>query len=67
MKPPMKNYWNCRICTEAAGGKLPKNHICTVMLGKCPLCKLKSTLIPYVDFDWPKNPKADRHAKYNRD
>lgn len=66
-KPPMEDYWNCQECTEAAGGIFPEDHVCTVTYGECPVCGVSSTLIPWVDFDWPKDKANDKKAKLNRD
>lgn len=49
------HYYLCYKCAKKYGGKMPKKHVCTVSEGPCPHCKKdKTTLIPWVDFDWPK-------------
>lgn len=49
-----EQYWTCNECAEKAGGKFPKDHVCTACLGDCPICHTKNvTLIPWVDFNWP--------------
>lgn len=63
-----KHYWLCGECAALKGGVFPKGHICTVMIGKCFYCdRKKVTLIPWVDFNWPKDKKNDKIAKGNRD
>lgn len=63
-----EHYWLCEPCAESKGGIFPAGHTCTVMLGKCPYCKKKQcTLIPWVDFNWPKDKVKDKTAKANRD
>ena len=50
------------------GGKWPKGHCATVMNGQCKYCKIKSiTIIPWVDFNWPKDLRTTTIAKMNRD
>ena len=61
-------YFACENCNKEAGGVFPKGHICTVSLGDCELCGAKNvTLIPWVDFNFPKNKQVDSVAKKVRD
>lgn len=67
-KTKIEHYWLCAKCAEKKGGVFPEGHVCTCSSGECPYCKTKGvTLIPYVDFNWPKDPKLDRHSRINRD
>lgn len=64
----MKHYWLCGKCAIKKGGIFPKGHVCTAIQGQCLYCKKKEvTLIPWVDFNWPKNNKKNIRAKINRD
>lgn len=64
----LEHYWLCSECARDKGGVFPEGHACTVMSGKCPYCdKENVTLIPWVDFDFPKDKKLDKKAKGNRD
>lgn len=61
-------YYMCWACAEAKGGVWPKGHCATAHQGTCEYCGTKgTTLIPYVDFNWPKDPDTDKVAKRNRD
>jgi hypothetical protein len=63
-----KHYYACFECNSKAGGKFPKGHICTMSEGKCEVCgKEDTTLIPWVDFNWPNDTNNDLIAKRNRD
>lgn len=66
MRKP-EHYWACARCWEARGGVFPEGHTCTMTHGECPYCKLPATLIPWVDFNWPKDKSNDRKAKVLRD
>jgi hypothetical protein len=62
------DYWMCQKCANKAGGVFPKGHVCTVTHGQCKYCSTKDvTLIPWVDFDWPKEKVKDSAAKRGRD
>jgi hypothetical protein len=62
-----EHYAHCQPCSEKMGGKLSEGCI-TVWSGECPVCKeFPVTLIPWVDFNWPKDIKTDKIAKLNRD
>jgi hypothetical protein len=66
-KDKFPHYWLCQSCAEAMGGVLPEGA-CTVMRGECRYCKIDGvTLIPWVDFNWPKDKQADAIAKVTRD
>lgn len=63
-----EHYWLCSECAESKGGVFPEGHCCTCIVGECPYCKAKDImLIPWVDFNWPKDVANDRIAKNNRD
>ena len=63
-----EHYWLCWACADIRGGVFPEGHVCTVKQGTCPYCKTEeTTLIPWVDFDFPKDKKKDAVAKGNRD
>jgi hypothetical protein len=63
-----KHYYACGDCLTAAGGVFPAGHICTVSAGDCPICgAINVTLIPWVDFNFPKDAKNNYIAKRNRD
>ncbi len=54
-RPKFPHYWLCSPCATKKGGKWPEGHYATVTHGTCPYCKTQDvTIIPYVDFDWPK-------------
>ena len=58
----------CNQCAEKMGGIFPKGHVCTVMKGTCLYCDNKDqVLIPWVDFNWPKDNEIDVYAKAGRD
>jgi len=67
MKTKFEHYWLCHSCATEQGGVWPENHCCTVIHGKCPYCGKEDTIIPYVDFNWPKDKETDKIAKQNRD
>ena len=68
MKTKFKHYYMCGECAVKMGGVFPEGHCCTVTIDTCPYCKTENvTCIPYVDFDWPKDKKLNKHAKANRD
>lgn len=48
-------YWLCDACALEMGASYPEGGLmgCTVTHGRCPYCKAESTLIPWVDFNWP--------------
>ena len=62
----IQHYWACHNCMVKAGGEYPKGHVCTVCYGVCKLCGDKSTLIPWVDYNWPSE-YYDTIAKQRRD
>lgn len=63
-----QTYFACDTCLQKAGGKPIPGHIFTASEGDCEVCGAKKvTLIPWVDFAYPKNKKADFIAKNNRD
>ena len=57
-----KHYWLCADCAKEKGGTWPDGHVATVMVGECPYCKVTTTIIPWVDFNW-KNQKEERGLK----
>ena len=64
----MKHYWLCGDCAKKKGGVWPKGHVATSILGKCPYCKKEDeSLVPYVDYNWPKDKKRDKISKLGRD
>lgn len=64
----LKHYWGCKECFESMGGKFPEGHVCTMTMGKCKYCGIDNlTLIPWVDFDWPKDRQTDLISKVVRD
>lgn len=68
LKKKFEHYWMCMSCGMDMGGVFPEDHTCTVTRGACPYCKAeKVTLIPWVDFDWPKDESLSRAAKMGRD
>lgn len=62
-----KYYRACNECNVKAGGIFPDDHVCTVTVGECGICGNKGVLIPWVDYDWPKNERDNIFAKMNRD
>lgn len=63
-----QTYYACDACLQAAGGKPIPGHIFTVSEGTCEVCGAKDvTLIPWVDFSYPKDKKINTIAKANRD
>lgn len=63
-----EHYAHCQTCSENMGGKLPEICHITVWSGECPVCKESNvTLIPWVDFNWPKDLESDEIAKLSRD
>lgn len=61
-------YWMCNACGEKKGGKVPIGHVFTAMEGTCSWCgDKKVTLIPWVDFNWPKDKRKNIEANYGRD
>ena len=61
-------YYCCHDCLTKAGGKPIAGHCFTASLGDCEVCGAKDvTLIPWVDYSWPKDKKADWVAKSVRD
>lgn len=69
MKKIKEAYWLCSTCATENGGVFPDGHVCTVISGKCSVCNsgVETTLIPWVDFDWPKSREEDAVAKIARD
>lgn len=64
----MEYYDICEVCAREKGGNLKDADGCTVHAGECGYCKRKDVvLIPWVDFNWPKDKQKDRFAKANRD
>ena len=50
-------WHRCHECQVKLGAKTPKwgHRGITVMVGECPECgKKEATLVPNVDYDWPK-------------
>jgi hypothetical protein len=63
-----QSYWACDQCMKKAGGIYPEGHICTVTYGTCAICQKKDqTLIPWVDYNWPKDKSVDWVARGSRD
>lgn len=65
-----RNYYSaCHDCNIKQGGVTPKNQMAvTCSMGTCPYCKRKEqTLIPWVDYDWPKDKTLTAHARAQRD
>ncbi len=69
VKTKFHHYHMCGDCGIKMGGKLDEDRAITVIIGICKYCEvpIKQTLIPWVDFNWPKDLKTDRAAKINRD
>ena len=71
LEPTLKNiqelYWCCSECATKAGGVYPEGHVCTMTSGPCGLCNTDTTLIPWVDFNWPKSRDDDFAARIRRD
>lgn len=64
----LEHYFMCFECADKMGGIFPEGHVCTVTEGECPYCHDKNvTLVPWVDFNWPKDKKKDKTAKVSRD
>lgn len=63
----MREYWKCKACHEKDGGVADDLGACTMILKECPDCGIKQCLIPWVDFNWPKDGKKDLEAKVGRD
>lgn len=64
----IEHYFMCDDCAKARGGVYPVGRTCTMQIGVCGYCKKKGKwLTPWCDFNWPKNKKADKEAKYLRD
>jgi hypothetical protein len=67
------HYWMCEHCAFLKGGEFPGGHTCTATYGECEYCKERGhpkkqqILVPWVDFNWPKDKAADRAAKTGRD
>jgi len=67
-KEKFPHYWLCDDCATARGGIWPKGHVCTVTQGDCKYCGMKNAiLIPWVDYNWPRDKQADLKAKVTRD
>ena len=62
-----EHYYICSECAAENGGTWPDGHCCTVTEGKCKYCGEEGTIIPWVDFDWPKDKEIDAIAKRRRD
>ncbi len=56
MKDKEQDWHYCHACQMKRGGETPKNQgPITVSKGKCSMCKKdKQTLIPNMDYNWPK-------------
>ena len=69
MSKERKHYSACDDCNKKQGGVTPKEEKCiTVSIGTCPYCKRENqTLIPWVDYDWPKDIALTAHARAQRD
>lgn len=62
------HYEMCNSCAIKMGGIMPEDTVCTVSEGTCEYCKRPDQiLVPWVDFNWPKDKKTDTKAKMNRD
>jgi hypothetical protein len=62
------HYWICDICAHLKGGVWPPGHVATVCVGRCLYCGIDGlTIIPYVDFDWPKDKNLTARCKNSRD
>jgi len=65
------HYWICDACAKEKGGVWPKGHQATAMEDICPYCRgikqLTVHIMPWVDFNWPKDIDSDVTAKMNRD
>jgi hypothetical protein len=62
------HYHMCGTCAIKMGAD-DNTGVCTVIKGVCQYCKnpIEQFLIPWVDFDWPKEPNVNRIAKATRD
>lgn len=62
----IKDYWICFPCAEERGGVAPLE----VLNGKISTCKYcgakNTTLVAYVEFDWPNDKALDAHSKIHR-
>lgn len=68
LKVKFPHYWMCSPCAKKMGGVFPNGHVCTVMEGVCKYCnEARVTLVPWVDFNWPKDNTHDSVAKVTRD
>lgn len=70
-KAGFPHYWICAVCALDRGGVFPDGHVCTVVRDKCKYCKgkkqLSNVVIPWVDFDWPKDKILTKIARSGRD
>jgi len=59
----------CSQCAVKMGAGPDLKAGITVIKGICEYCKvpIQQYLIPWVDFNWPKDKKLDSIAKANRD
>lgn len=69
MKNKFPHYHMCEDCGIEKGGNLDGAIGITVISGICKYCELpiEQMLIPWVDFNWPKDKQSDRVAKVTRD
>lgn len=63
----LEHYFMCNDCAVKKGGIYPEGHVCTMTFGECPYCKRTRTLIPWCDFNWPKDRDRNQEAIYGRD
>lgn len=64
----LPHYWLCAQCAEEKGGVMEDDRGITVCAGDCPYCGDKNVaLIPWVDYNWPKDRDLNTRAKTNRD
>ena len=73
-KTRFPHYWICQACAKEQGAEIPEGGIrgATGIDGTCEYCaggqqKMGEMLLPWVDYDWPKEYKVNRAAKLLRD
>jgi hypothetical protein len=69
IKKRFPHYWLCADCAKKQGGELKDAMGITVLHGICKYCELpiEQMLIPWCDFNWPKEKSIDAAAKAGRD
>jgi hypothetical protein len=68
-KDKFPHYHMCEDCGKEKGGNLDGVGCITVIKGICKYCEWpqEQVLIPWIDFNWPKDKATDKFAKLNRD